>query len=373
MLSAMVKTLGSSTQALRMRSACARCISNTVQSLVKIEQEQLDQQQQQQEDGDDGSRTPRSDAAVVQQQGATRAGAAPTAASPAGAAGAVGRSPSPLRPDLAAAGPAAGTGTSPSPSASPRSAPMAASFEELCAEPKLLDNLLLCLNPEKCVEVARKARAEAAAPGLGPGAAEEAEELARNAVRAVSVILLVGYWAMHCCVVWCSLQFFLDAAAACWGVDLEWAALGAASMRKGCKQHPAVQTLGGVTKQANIVRVCCCCCHCRLASQCRLQPGFPWTCRSAAVSAPLPLHSCVRALAPLATGGVGCAVLYAPGEHKSTCLQSRRPWLQLLSRLAYSDGAACCTHRPPWSPEQAAGPAAVLSAILVTAPVRLSS
>lgn len=209
MLSAMVKTLGSSTQALRMRSACARCISNTVHSLIKVEQELLEQQQQleqqQEEDGDDGSRTPRSDAAAGQQQGAPRAGAAvPTAASPPVVAGSVGRSPSPLRPDLAAAGTgtAAGTGASPSPSASPRSAPMAASFDELCAEPKLLDNLLLCLSPEKCVDVARKARAEAAAPGLGPGAAEEAEELARNAVRAVSVILLVShYWVMHCCVV----------------------------------------------------------------------------------------------------------------------------------------------------------------------------
>jgi hypothetical protein len=184
----MVKTLGSSTQALRMRSACARCISNTVHSLIKIEQELLEQQQQQQEEeadaegGDDGSRTPRSGAAAaaVQQQGASTPRVA----------GSVGRSPSPLRPDLSAA--AAGTGPSPSPSASPRSAPMSASFEELCAEPKLLDNLLLCLNPEKCVEAARKARAEAAAPGLGPGAAEEAEELARNAVRAVSVILLVS-------------------------------------------------------------------------------------------------------------------------------------------------------------------------------------
>lgn len=172
MLSAMVKTLGSSTQSMRMRSACARCISNTVHSLVYSEQ----QQQQQQ----DGGRSP-----APHHQGTPGAAAHTPSAAPAGAFH-NGRSPSPLRSDLAVAASA-----SPSPSASPRSAPMAASFEELCAEPKLLDNLLLCLNTERCVEAAKNARVEAAVPPLGPGAAEEAEELSRNAVRAVSVMLLV--------------------------------------------------------------------------------------------------------------------------------------------------------------------------------------
>jgi hypothetical protein len=71
---------------------------------------------------------------------------------------------------------------------------MAASFEELCAEPKLLDNLLLCLNPEKLLQEARAARAKASSSsGLGPvGSEAEAEELSRNAAMAVSTMLLVS-------------------------------------------------------------------------------------------------------------------------------------------------------------------------------------
>jgi hypothetical protein len=187
MLSAMVKTLGSNTQSMPMRSACARCISNTVQSLVH--NEQLPQE---------GGMSP---APNQHSTPGTAGRTPPPPVAPAGGLG-PGRSPSPLRADGAAAGAAAAP--SPSPSASPRSAPMAASFEELCAEPKLLDNLLLCLNPERSLEAARKARAEAGAPGLGAGAAAEAEELARNASRAVSVMLLVSdqwlglvVWVMH--------------------------------------------------------------------------------------------------------------------------------------------------------------------------------
>lgn len=184
----MVKTLGSHMQSLAMRSACARCISNAVHSLVGQEQELLQQQHhQQQQDG--GSSTP----VRQQQQGANgRAGttspaAAGTSAAAAGAGAGTARtapSPSPIRSGLAAAASA-----SPSPSASPRSAPVGATYEELCAEPHLLDNLLLCLNPEKCMDGAKKARGQA---GLGIAAAEEAELLAKNAARAVSSLLMVS-------------------------------------------------------------------------------------------------------------------------------------------------------------------------------------
>lgn len=183
----MVKTLGSHMQSLAMRSACARCISNAVHSLVGQEQELLQQQHhQQQQDG--GSSTP----VRQQQQGANgRAGtASPAAAGTSAAAGAgtgtarTAPSPSPIRSGLAAAASA-----SPSPSASPRSAPVGATYEELCAEPHLLYNLLLCLNPEKCMDGAKKARGQA---GLGIAAAEEAELLAKNAARAVSSLLMVS-------------------------------------------------------------------------------------------------------------------------------------------------------------------------------------
>jgi hypothetical protein len=179
MLSTMVKTLGSHTQSLPMRAACARCISNTVRGLVSNEQTQQQQQQQ------GGGSSP----AAAPQQAQVTPAHTPTA-SAAAAAGTGGASPSPLRKDATAA---ADRRTSPSPSVSPRSAPMSASFEELCAEPKLLENLLLCLNPEKLLHEARAARAKAGSSGQGPvGSEAQAEELARNAALAASVMLLVS-------------------------------------------------------------------------------------------------------------------------------------------------------------------------------------
>jgi len=190
MLSAMVKTLGSNTQSFPMRSACARCISNAVSSLVQHEKQQQ-QQQKDQTHSAAAAAAPASSPSPQQQQQHQRPQTTPAASHD-------GCTPSPSRRDLLGVAAAA----SPSPSGSPRSAPVGASFEELCAEPGLLQNLLLCLNPTRALDAARAARAAAGScsSGLGPDAADDAELLAKNAARAVSRMLLVRLLLLTCAV-----------------------------------------------------------------------------------------------------------------------------------------------------------------------------
>jgi hypothetical protein len=61
------------------------------------------------------------------------------------------------------------------------------SFEELCAEPGLLSNLLSCMSPDKVLIAAK----EATPRGKQQPTHLQAAELAHNAVRAVAAILRV--------------------------------------------------------------------------------------------------------------------------------------------------------------------------------------
>jgi hypothetical protein len=153
-LTAMVKTLGSATQSFAMRSACALCISYCAHALA--EQPRHEQQQP----ADSTAADAAAPSSPQQQQATTpRTGSKCSAAA----------------------------GGSPSPSSSPRSAPVEVSFEELCAEPGLLGNLLACMSPEKVLIAAK----EAAPRGKPQPTHLQAAELARSAVRAVAAMLRV--------------------------------------------------------------------------------------------------------------------------------------------------------------------------------------
>jgi hypothetical protein len=156
-LTAMVKTLGSTTQCLAMRTACAQCISYAAQALAE---QPHDEQQQRQACDAAAAAAPSSP--QQQQQAAT-----PNSSSKRGAAG---------------------MQDSPSPSPSPRSAPVEVSFEELCAEPGLLGNLLSCMSPDKVLLAAR----EATPRGKPQPTHLQAAELAQGAVRAVAAMLRVS-------------------------------------------------------------------------------------------------------------------------------------------------------------------------------------
>jgi hypothetical protein len=155
-LTAMVKTLGSTTQCLTMRKECALGISHVAQALA--EQPQDEQQQQQL---DNAPAAPSSPQQQQQQQQGTPGNSSK-------------RGP-------------AGMQDSPSPSTSPRSAPVEVSFEELCAEPYLLGNLLSCMSPDKVLIAAK----EATPRGKQQPTHLQAAELAREAARAVAAMLRV--------------------------------------------------------------------------------------------------------------------------------------------------------------------------------------
>lgn len=88
-----------------------------------------------------------------------------------------------------------------------RSAPVEVSLEELCQEPSLLPNLLMCMDPDKILTAAKaaagtSASADGAAAGnarvagsssikLSPAAESEAKVLAQNAARALATLLQV--------------------------------------------------------------------------------------------------------------------------------------------------------------------------------------
>lgn len=156
-VSAMVKTLGSYSQSLPMRAACARCISNVAQCLAVRQQ------------------PPGTASSIPQKAGKVSTAGSTHAASPVPAPGdAAKATPSPsLKRKFGA-----------SPSSSPRSAPVAVSFEELCAEPLLLTNLqLAAVDPTNQLKKVQEKVGEELT-----GTLQEALELSRSALRATAAL-----------------------------------------------------------------------------------------------------------------------------------------------------------------------------------------
>lgn len=179
----MVKTLGSPSQGLPMREACAKCIGNTA---LAFTMQQLKAPIDAAADTQMAAEAAAPASSSPEQQQQQRAAASPVALGSAHKRGAASGSPSP--------GP------------SPRSAPVEASFEELCAEPGLLSNFIACSSTEKVHNMAKEAAAKSS--GSRTPTELEAKQLSNEALSAMAALLKVWLRAGACCAVhlrgmWC--------------------------------------------------------------------------------------------------------------------------------------------------------------------------